>query len=434
MDKHRLSKEFYEQLTEKLLPFWSGLRDDEHGGFYGHVDYDLNIDKSAFKGCILNSRILWFFSNASMLFRGEEVKTLKSAEKNARLAAECLDNAKHAYEFLTNHCIDRENGGVYWSVNCDGTVSDDVKHTYNQAFAIYALSSYFDATNDKAAYDEAVGLMKLVDAKCRDSVGYNEVFNRDFTPYGDNQRLSDNGIVAEKTMNTLLHVFEAYTELLRVTKKLLKETKKGTEEHSIYVNTADTVADRMRYIIDLVLNKVYNPILRRQEVYFDKKYKSMIDVYSYGHDIEASWLIDRGLDVMDDIGSRLDIGSVIRSLAECVYEKAYVDHSVITDCDRGVENRHRVWWVQAESVVGFMNAGRMCETKGENLSAQHYYEAAGDVWNFIREKMTDLREGSEWFWEVDECGEPIVERPIADEWKCPYHNGRMCIEMIRRLG
>ncbi|MCR5742645.1 MAG: AGE family epimerase/isomerase, partial [Lachnospiraceae bacterium] len=246
--------EVREHLTKKIIPFWNNLRDDVNGGFYGYVDSDLNVDKQAVKGCILNSRILWFYSNAYMVLKDKAL----------------LDNAKHAYEFMTKYCIDRVNGGVYWAMNYDGTVFDSIKHTYNQAFAIYALSSYYDASGDKKALDQAFELFNLIENICTDDIGYLEAFTVDFKPES-NEKISENGVMAEKSMNTLLHVLEAYTELYRV-------------------SGDDKVAARLRWIFNEVAEKLYNPKLHRLEVFFDREMNSIIDLHSYGHDIETSWL------------------------------------------------------------------------------------------------------------------------------------------------
>ncbi len=422
MDRQQLSNEFYEHLTEKIIPFWAELRDDRFGGFYGYVDYDLNKIPEAVKGCILNSRILWFFSNAYMLFKGSEVKALADDAKNAKYAAICLDNAKHAYQFMDNFCIDRAYGGVLWSVNYDGTIADDTKHTYNQAFAIYALASYYDATGDLAPFFKAIEIMDVIESRCVDNIGYLEAFNRDFTPAG-NEKLSENGVMAEKTMNTLLHVFEAYTELLRVARKHSDNGCGGLVAR---------LSGRLRFMLNIVADKIYNPALRRQEVFFDREYNSLIDLHSYGHDIETSWLIDRGLELLDDDDFTKKLAPITQRLAERIYERAYVNHSLLNECERGVDNTHRIWWVQAEAVVGFMNASQKFESDPANTNHK-FFAAALDIWKFIKEKLTDRREGSEWFWELNASLEPIPGRPIVEPWKCPYHNGRMCMEMIRRL-
>ena len=445
MDRQKLSKEFYEHLTKKIIPFWVGLHDDEYGGYYGYMDYDLGLDKKAVKGCILNSRIMWFFANAYMLFKGDEVKALATAEENEGYAQLCLKEAQHAHDFMLKYCIDREYGGVLWAVNYDGSIADDIKHTYNQAFSIYALASYYDATGDSSALDEAYALSEVIESRCTDEIGYLEAFNRDFTPAA-NDKLSENGVMAEKTMNTLLHVFEAYTELLRVSKKY-PEAASGRDTK---------IAARLRFMMDIIADKIYNPALRRQEVFFDKNYKSIIDLHSYGHDIETSWLVDRGLEILDDVMYVVKLAPNTQALADRIYERAYVNHSLLNECERGVDNKHRIWWVQAETVIGFMNAGfkvkrseRMLAARTEHNAlgadneaaikslekpqSEKYFDAVEDVWDMIRTKLTDSRAGSEWFWELDENLEPIEGRPIVEPWKCPYHNGRMCIEMIKRL-
>lgn len=391
MDTQLLKDQIKGHLETKILPFWKNLRDMENGGFYGYMDFDLKLHKDAVKGCILNSRILWFFANAAL--------TLKDPS--------LLAYADHAYVFLKNHCLDREFGGIYWSVTCDGGIEDSTKHTYNQAFAIYALASYYDASHCSEALGLAKRLFLLIEERCTDESGYLEAFDRSFCPVS-NEKLSENGVVADKTMNTLLHVFEAYTELYRVTKD-------------------GAVAQRLYRILDIFSEKVYNPKLCRQEVFFDKDWNSLLDIHSYGHDIETAWLIDRGCEVLDDENLKAKMGRITRALTRQIYEKAYRDHSLPNECVRGAEDTARVWWVQAEALVGFLN--------GYEKSPEHreYLEAAGALWSYIKAKVIDPREGSEWFWQVDEAGEPKPEKPIVEPWKCPYHNGRMCFEVIRRL-
>lgn len=374
-----------------MIPFWQNLKDEENGGFYGYLSYDLELDKQAFKGCILNSRILWFFSNAYLLL-GEK---------------ELLDSAKHAYEFLKNFCLDRENGGIFWSVTYDGKPLDTTKHTYNQAFAIYALSSYYDASGDQEALALAEQLGNVIETKCRDEGGYLEAFDIRFEPQ-ENDKLSENGVMAERTMNTLLHVFEAYTELYRVSRK-------------------EEVGNQIRFMLNLVADQVYNPRIGRQEVFFDHDWNTLIDLYSYGHDIEAAWLIDRGLAVLDDPAYTKKIAPITRIITKNIYDRAYVNHSLLNECERGVVNTTRIWWVQAEAVVGFLNGWQ------KEPEHKEFLEAAQDIWDYIKHWQIDKRTGSEWFAEVDQDRNPIPH-PIVEQWKCPYHNGRMCMEVIRRMG
>ena len=383
-------EEVKEHLLHTIIPFWKNLRDNEHGGYYGWLGYDLALDKKAVKGCILNSRITWFFANAYTLLKDESL----------------LDEAKHGFAFMKDYCFDKENGGIYWSITYDGKPEDTTKHTYNQAFCIYALSSYYEASKDEEALAMAKELFHIIEEKCTDEVGYLEAFDREFHLI-ENDKLSENGVIADKTMSTLLHVFEAYTELYRVSKDT--EVKK-----------------RLEWILDTIADKIYNPKLHRQEVFFDKNYNSILDLHSYGHDIETAWLLNRGVDVLGEEAYQKKMGPIIDDLTAQVYKVAFDGHSLANECEKGVVNTHRIWWVQAETVIGFLNGYQ------RNPEKKEYLEAAKSEWQFIKDYVIDKREGSEWFWEVDENGKPYPDRPIVEPWKCPYHNGRMCIEVIRR--
>lgn len=384
------TEEIRRHLTDCIIPFWRRLKDEEQGGYYGYMDHALKVDCKAVKGCILNSRITCFFANA--------YKTL--GERSL------LEEARHGYEFMQNYCIDREYGGVYWSVAYDGKPEDTTKHTYNQAFSIYALSSYYDASGDKRALDTAFELFHIIEERCMDEIGYKEAFDRAFREI-ENDKLSENGVIAQKTMNTLLHVFEAYTELYRVS---------GDRQ----------VKERLQWILDMIAHKVYDPKLHRQQVFFDREMHSILDLHSYGHDIEAAWLIHRGTEVLGDKFYEEKMLPIVLDLTRQVYQSAFDGHSLANECEKGVVDETRVWWVQAEAVVGFLN--------GYEAAPEHteYLDAARAVWGFIREKLVDKREGSEWFWEVNQKGEDVSGKPIVEPWKCPYHNGRMCLEVIRR--
>ena len=219
----RIKQAAQEMLNDVILPFWMSLKDPVHGGFYGLVDFDLRVDKTAEKGCILNSRILWFFSEAAMLTGRQDL-------------ADC---ARHAYRFFEEHCYDRENGGVYWSCDFTGRPLDTTKHTYNQAFAIYALSAYYRLTGEPHALERALELFRLIESRCTDAEGYLEAFTVDWKPES-NEKLSENGVMADKTMNTLLHVFEGYAGLYQASRD-------------------PAVGQAMRRILDIYATRVYSP-------------------------------------------------------------------------------------------------------------------------------------------------------------------------------
>ncbi len=391
-----MKAEIQKELENHIIPFWDALCDYERGGFYGLVSYGLKTDKNAPKGVILHSRILWFYSNCYLVLRKKEY----------------LDKASHCFEFLRKHCVDREYGGVYWMMNADGLVNDSMKHTYCQAFFIYAMSSYYDASGDKEALELALNIFETVEKKCVDSVAYLEAQSREFELI-ENDALSENGLMADKTMNTVLHLIEAYTELYRVSRN-------------------EKVLERLIFQLKLTYDRIYDKDGSKLLVFFDKEMNVIGDIHSYGHDIEATWLLDRACDVIADGGSedfvklREKISVMNRKIVRNIAGIAFKEGSVLNERENDKINTWRIWWVQAESVVGFLNAyQRYGDSEYENISRS--------VWNYIKEKIIDRREGGEWYSQVDENGTPADFKPAVDPWKCPYHNGRMCLEVIERL-
>lgn len=384
-----LAREAKKELTEHILPFWNRLEDTEHGGFYGYMDHDLKLDKNAEKGVILHSRILWFYSNCYLVLKDTE----------------CLKKAKGCYDFMVRYCVDREYGGVYWSVNADGSPKDDMKHTYCQAFFIYALSSYYDASRDESALKLALEMFETVEERCTDEVAYLEAMSRKWETV-ENDALSENGLMADKTMNTTLHLLEAYTELYRVS---------GDER----------VADRLKFQLRLFLDRIYFKEDARLLVFFNRNLNVIGDIHSYGHDIEATWLMDRACEVLGDEAFTEEVSAMNKKIVAHIAGIAYKDGSLLNERDKTEINTWRIWWVQAEGVVGFLNAYQ----KYENAE---YMDIARNIWEYIKKEIIDRREGGEWFSQVDENGNPAKFKPTVDPWKCPYHNGRMCLEIIKR--
>lgn len=375
-------------LHEVILPFWKGLKDDVNGGYISYVDQQTLVRQpDAEKGCILNSRILWFFSQACVTLNDSSL----------------LAYADHAYEMLCR-MLDKEYGGVVWSLHADGTVSDFTKHTYNQAFAIYALSAYYQASGKTDALQYAMDLFHTIEAKCRDEISYVDASTIDFRPL-ENKKLSENGVIAEKTMNTLLHLLEAYTELFRVSQN-------------------DEIKQRLYFLLEKVEKNLYNPEKHRLEVFFDKEYRSLLDMHSYGHDIETAWLTDRTLEILDDDVITSRIRPILLDLVQETYRTAYTEKGFYNESVNGIVDTDRVWWVQSEAIVGFLNAY-------EKTGDKKYLEACRKLWLYIMEALVDRRPNSEWFWHADENGVPSP-RGIVEPWKCPYHNGRMILEIISR--
>ncbi len=375
-------------LKENIIPFWSKLEDKENGGFYGFVDFDLNLDKTADKGVILHNRILWFYSTCYKIIGGEENKRL----------------AKHAYEFVKNNCIDYEQGGVYWMLDYKGNPVDTMKHTYNCAFAIYALSAYYNSVGDKEALSLAMKIFEDIEEKTLDEYGYRESFSRDWTPI-PNDALSENGLMAEKTMNAILHLIEAYTELYKA-------------------NGDKRVAERLKFQLSQMSDTVYNKDTDALRVFFDEKLCEIGDIHSYGHDIEASWLMDLACEALGEKELCDKFAQIDLRIAKNIEKLAFHGGALYNERDKQEIDRKRVWWVQAEAVVGYYNAY-------EHSGDKRFADISEQILTYIENVTTDKRCG-EWFSEVSFEGVPDRDKEMVGPWKCPYHNGRMCLEIIRR--
>ncbi len=381
------AKEMEQHLINHILPFWQHLMDRENGGFYGLVEEDLTIDQRAMKGCILNSRILWTFSTAVRLTGNREY----------------LPYAKQAYDFMEKF-MDKERGGVYWNVTFDGHVIDTTKHTYCQAFAVYGLAAYYRATKDEAALERAMQLYRTIEAKCKDEGGYGEAYRFDFGPES-NEKLSENGVMAERTMNTLLHVMEAYTELYRAC---------GDEK----------VKQAVKDALHCFLNVMYNKDLHRLDVFYDKDFRCIIDLQSYGHDVEASWLMWDAVEAVLSKDEWAPYEAMCLDLLDSVKERAFTENGFHNECEKGVVDEKRVWWVQAEAVLGFENGWKL-------TGKEAYKDCLESVWQYIQKEFADQRPGGEWYAYKTPEGKPLG-KPVVDEWKCPYHNGRMCLRIMER--
>lgn len=388
MNEFRIEVE--KELTEHILPFWMKLKDEQNGGFYGKVDFDLNTHKQADKGGIVTARFLWTFSAA---YRVTKDNTY-------------LEYADHLYDFLVNKLYDNEHSGLYWLVDDQGNPKDMRKHVYTQSFGIYALSEYYRATKNEKALKLAISLFELIEDKgfSKDSNAYMEEFDREWNPT-PNEMLSENGVIAEITMNTHIHVLEAYTNLYKA-----------------WPN--EKLKARLNDLLKVHYEKIYNPETKFLHVFFDKEWNNLLDIKSFGHDIEASWLMDetiKALDLNDE-----DYINMVVDIAYNIADYAMQDDgSLVNEELNGVVDPTRIWWVQAEAIVGFYNAF-------ERTGDQRFLDLVHGLWEYTKQYIIDGRAQGEWYWSVDEKGNPTKEN-ICDPWKASYHNGRFCLEMMERM-
>lgn len=390
----KLRQDVLLELEENILPYWLKKMQDPRGGFFGHRDgYDI-LHPEAQKGAVMNARILWSFSAAYRLLGKPEY----------------LDAATRAKREIIDRFYDKEFGGIFWSVDHEGKPLDMKKQFYALGFAIYGLSEYARALGDEEALEYAVKLFHDIESHSRDREkgGYVEALNRDWSPIAD-MRLSDKDLNATKSMNTHLHIIEPYTNLLRIWNS--EELKEATVS-----------------LLHLFLDKIVMTDRRGHlALFFDDDWNELNPgIISYGHDIEASWLLLETAEVLGNKDIFEKTCGVVAKIADASLEGRCADGSMIYESfPDGRVDADRHWWVQAESVIGQLY---MYLFHGRGDMLHDVYES----WKYIQDHLID-RDCGEWFWSIRD-GKPIRSEDKAGFWKCPYHNSRMCMEIIQRLG
>lgn len=395
-DKTELSGLMSDQLYNRILPFWYGpALDRTNGGWMGWLSNDLKPDRSQPKGLILNTRILWTFSAAH------------------RVRREGLyhDMSDRALDVVMNKFWDAEHGGAFWQLDDEGRLRDGHKKIYGQSFYIYSLVEYHLAFNSAPALARAKELFELVERYGHEPAygGYIEVCKRDWTEAGSEARLSDKDLNAKKSMNTNLHILEAYTNLYRAWKE-------------------PRLATRLRELIRLFLDKILDPRTLHYHHFFDDQWRVLSDTYTFGHDIEGSWLMCEAAELLGDPALIKEVQSVAVRMAEVTLREGIATSGALNyeGKDGKVIDQGKEWWPQAEAVVGFVNAYQL-------TNDDRFMEAAAGVWEFSERNLVDRVHG-EWFWRINEADEVDLTRPKVSEWKAPYHVSRACLETIRRLG
>ena len=389
-----LKSEVKDELVNNILPFWmTKMIDSRNGGFYGRIDGSGKVYNEADKGCVLNARILWTFSAAFRILK--DPNYLKTAERSK--------------DYLLNHFFDKKNGGVFWLLDHNGNIKDGKKQIYAQAFAIYGLSEYYRVTNDGGCLDRAIDLFRLIEKYSYDNKlgGYFEAFSMEWGGL-DDLRLSEKDANEKKTMNTHLHVLEAYTNLYRIWKD-------------------DFLKRQLLNLINVFTDKIINNQTFNLNMFFDEEWNDKTDLVSYGHNIESSWLIHEAAIVLGDESIKRKVEKTCIRIAEVSKEGIMADGSMIYEkyFKSGQTDSDRHWWVQAETVVGFLNAYTLSGKK-------EYLDLSLAAWRFISDHLVDMQNG-EWYWSVNKNLQPNLKEDKAGFWKCPYHDSRMCVEIIERI-
>lgn len=388
-----LKSEVKEELETNILPFWmTKMIDSVNGGFYGRIDGTGKVYKDAGKGCVLNARILWTFSSAFRILRDPGY----------------LETARRAKDYLLDYFFDKRSGGVFWLLDHKGKMKDGKKQIYAQAFAIYGLTEYYRVTNDETCLTKAIDLFDLIEKYSYDDKldGYFEAFSREWGSL-DDLRLSAKDANEKKTMNTHLHILEAYTNLYRIWKN-------------------DHLKKQLHRLINVFTDKIVNSSTFNLNMFFDEEWNDKTDLVSYGHNIESSWLIYEAAIVLGDETITGRVKSLSLKIAEASKRGIMADGGMIYEnfFRSGHIDTDRHWWVQAESVVGFLNAYVLS-------GKEEYLNLSLSSWKFIHEHLVDRKNG-EWYWSVNKDLQPNLKEDKAGFWKCPYHDSRMCLEIIDR--
>jgi cellobiose epimerase len=388
-----LKEEMYAELGS-ILSYWEhNAVDTVNGGFTGTIDFNENKDYSAEKGSVLNARVLWAFSAAYPVTKAESH----------------LELAHRAYNYIAQNFYDTTHGGIFWSINANGTPKNTKNQIYAIAFTIYGLSEYYAVTQNQDALNLAISLYKKIEEHSFDPVykGYFEAFTRDWQPIED-LRLSDKDANEAKTMNTHLHIVEGYANLYRIWPDAGLKAVIAELLHTINNHFMDAETGHLR-------------------LFFNEEWIEKPDVVSYGHDIEAAWLLQWCAEVIQDT-ELIDIykkHAVI--MADATFEGVdNKDGGLWYEYDphegRLIAEKH--WWPQSEFLIGMVNAWQL-------TGNDKYLDAAARNWQFVQEYILDTQHG-EWIWGIDDTYKKI-QKDKAGFWKCPYHNSRACLELIARL-
>tara|TARA_R110000868_G_scaffold294140_1_gene554701 strand:+ start:47821 stop:49056 length:1236 start_codon:yes stop_codon:yes gene_type:complete len=382
-----------QEFMEDLLPFWTKYAvDEENGGFVGRITFDNQKIYDSHKGGILNARLLWAFSAAYNRFKLPELE----------------EAAKRTYSYFKNNFVDKKYGGFFWMIDAKGNIVDDKKHIYTQAFGIYGLVEYYSAFKDREALKLAYNIYALIEKHAVDNKygGYFEAYSREWK-LNDDVRLSAKDKNVPKSMNTHLHILEAYTNLYRYA---------PTDELKIKLEML------IEYFCKYIINNENTGLIN----FFDVDWTPKSSITSYGHDIEASWLLVEAAEVLKDKDLIKRTKNFAVSIAEAVYQNGVdsdgalineAKENIITDSDKD-------WWPQVEAIIGFLNA---YEISGDSK----FLDASYNSWEFIKTYMIDKEKG-EWFEKVSRDRVPYQLDKVRS-WKGPYHNMRAILEVITRV-
>jgi len=387
------SEAFRENLEKCILRFWiDHAIDFEYGGVIGWLDRNGSPSKPGTKSLVVQTRVVWTFSAAYQ-------------HNPQRIYQEI---ASHALKFLRERMWDSHHGGFNWLVDREGRLTEDKKQIYGQSFAMFGLAEFAQAFNDPISRQEALELFHLVDDRAHDKVNgsYHQTYSSDWNKPLDDDRIFD--IPGGKHQCAQTSLLEAFITLYTVTRD-------------------PKVRMRLEELLDISINRLVDDQHGYTYVHLTDDWKpTTSNRSSYGHDIKLSWLLTTAAEALG-----YPIEPKVKSTS-----LALVDH-VLRDGfnwkQGGIDwegpasgpatEKQKAWWVQAEGLVGLLNAYQLTHEP-------RYWKAFEKQARYVFTCFVDHRYG-EWF-ENDNPYEQALGCK-TNIWKEPYHQGRACLEIIRRL-
>ena len=407
----KIFDELRSELVDCILPYWTEYaKDTSTGGFYGAISNTNVPNQKEWRGIVMVSRFLWTYSAAARFLSDESY----------------MEMADYAHAYMMKNFHDPYYGGMYWSVNADGTILSDKKQTFGNAYAIYALSEYAAAIKEIRGEDEvaenimgqALSVFSMLEKHASDEEfgGYFEALNRDWSETEDT-KLSEKDIDCSKSMNTNLHVMEAYTNLYRTLPSVCPDKKNERKD------VGKALGSLLQIHLSRILAKTYHLV-----PYFDRDWTPTGPrESSFGHDIEASWLLWDAANELKNIELKKKVKPVVIRMAQLSLLDGFdpntggFDYSADED---GIKDTTRIWWTQAEAINGFYNAWEMTWDSS-------FEEAVEKIWEWVKKYQKNTEHG-EWYWAVSDKGKPAKREPKGGNWKTCYHNARCCMELLRR--
>ena len=378
-----------QQLLDELghvLHIWEDRSWDAQRRIWRTMGCDNRPLASGRRSGVLISRVLWACS----------------AAKNLTGDAHYAQLAQTAYEDLCANYLDKEFGGVYNDLNADGSVLDDRKVSYNQSYAIYALSEYYRATGCEEALAKAMDIYALIEHSAWDAVrgGYHTVCDRVWRVQPDSF-----------TMDTHLHLMEAYTNL-----------------HKAKADPA--VARSLRQCVEALRSRFLRPSGALYQN-LQLTWEPTADTSDrFGDEGECVWMMAEAAAQLGDEAYTAQVMEAVRAMADNIVAVGYdKDHGGVYDrlnAD-GSMSTDKLWWEESEAATGLLYAYAL-------FGEERFARGALGIWDFMRTYF--LNADDEWNWKTRADGSFIPITDPASPLKCPYHSARiavLCVPVLERL-